>query len=146
MAHRILLPCCALASCAFLLLGACKTSSSTSPAAEAPESDVSIVEAAVVVAECPDSKTMNARAAREAIRKLVDPCAAVPGGSAHFAATLMPDGRIALAAPSGDPAEGVVPTCVLQNKLAHRVPLKQACKFDVQLVERPAPAGSAPSP
>jgi hypothetical protein len=75
--------------------------------------------------------------ARDAIRKLVDPCATIPGGRAHFAATLKPDGTIELASPTGDPAEGVVPTCVLRNRLVHRVMLKQACKFDVKLEERP---------
>jgi hypothetical protein len=97
------------------------------------------VETSVVLGECEDSKTMNTRAAREAIRKLVDPCAAVPGGRAHFAATLLPDGRVRLAAPSGDPADGVVPTCVLENRLQHKVLLRHPCKFDVQLVERPGP-------
>ena len=107
---------------------------------------MSIVDSSVVVSACTESKTMNQRAARDAIRKLVDPCAAVPGGKAHFAATLQPDGRIELAGPSGDPADGVVPTCVLKNKLAHQVTLRHPCKFDVQLVERPAPAGSSAAP
>ncbi|MBI5532338.1 MAG: hypothetical protein HY898_06470 [Deltaproteobacteria bacterium] len=131
---------------AVFLLGACKSPPAASPdpqatasptASGAPESPVSMVETAVVLGQCPDSATMNTKAARDAIRKLVDPCAGVPGGSAHFAATLMPDGRIELAAPSGDPAEGVVPTCVLKNKLAHKVMLHHGCKFDVKLEERP---------
>lgn len=134
-----------------LLLGACKSSGSgaaagspTSPNGEEPEPAVSIVDSSVVVSACTEAKTMNLRAARDAIRKLVDPCAAVPGGKAHFQATLLPDGRVQLAGPSGDP--GVVPTCVLQNKLTHRVALRQPCQFDVQLVERPAPASSATAP
>ena len=76
------------------------------------------------------------RTAQDAIQKLVGPCAKVPGGKAHFSATLLPGGKIELASPSGDPAEGVVPTCVLQNRLVHRVPLKNACALDVQLDER----------
>lgn len=141
---------------AVALLGACTShpavspdsQATASPTASAPaESPVSMVETAVVLEQCFDSKTMNAKAARDAIRKLVDPCAAVPGGSAHFAATLKPDGTIELAAPSGDTAEGVVPTCVLKNKLSHKVMLQHACKFDVKLDERlgPAPASSAPA-
>lgn len=152
MAHRMLLSSAGVAACAILLLGACRSSGSVpasgsqSLTAEEPEPAVSIVDSSVVLSACADAKTMNQRAAREAIRKLVDPCAAVPGGKAHFAATMLPDGRIQLADPSGDPAEGIVPTCVLQNKLTHRVALRQPCKFDVQLVERPAPASSSPTP
>jgi len=132
------------------LPGACKSHPAVSPTptpgsvAPAPsgsaESNVSIVDASVVVSECPDSKIMNGKMAREAIRKLVDPCAAVPGGSAHFEATLLPDGRVELAAPSE-----TVPTCVIKNKLAHKVQLQHPCKFDVKLDERPGsgPASSA---
>jgi len=110
------------------------------------EQALSIVDASVVVGECPDDKWMNAKMARDAIRKLVDPCAAVPGGRAHFSATLQPNGDVKLASPAGDTAEGVVPTCVLQNKLQHKVNLKNPCKFDVKLEERAgaAPAASTP--
>lgn len=92
---------------------------------------------------------MNNRAAQSTIHRLVDPCAGVPNGKAHFSATLLPGGRIELASPSGDPAGGVVPTCVLRNNLLHQVYLKKPCKFDVQLEERmtprtPPPAASAP--
>jgi hypothetical protein len=118
--------------------------------AEENAPDLSIVDATVVVDSCPDAKTMNSKAAHAAINKLVAPCSKVPGGAAHFSATLVPGGRIKLAAPSGDPAEGVVPTCVLSNQLTHRVLLKQACKLDVKLEERkvggssaaPAPSGT----
>ncbi len=124
------------------------TSAASSSAEEPAEPPVSSVSATVVVARCPDAKTMNNRAAQSAIHRLVDPCAAVPGGKAHFSATLLPGGRIELASPSGDPAEGVVPTCVLRNNLLHQVYLKKPCTFDVQLEERaaaaPAPASSAP--
>jgi hypothetical protein len=119
-----------------------------SSSAEAAPASVSLVNATVVVAECPDAKTMNNRTAQAAIHRLVDPCAMVPGGKAHFAATLLPGGRIELAAPSGDPAEGVVPTCVLRHNLLHKVFLKKPCKFDVQLEERRAqpPAAASSSP
>lgn len=106
------------------------------------------VNATVIVGKCPDVARINVRTAQDAIQKLVGPCAKVPGGSAHFSATLLPGGKIDLASPEGDPAEGVVPTCVLQNRLVHRVPLKNACALDVQLDERTvvvAPADGAPA-
>jgi hypothetical protein len=91
----------------------------TAPSATAPP--VSVVSSEVVVSACPDAKSLNIKAAREAIRRLVDPCAMIPGGSAHFSATLLPNGQVELASPSGDPAEGVVPTCVLRHRLVHQV-------------------------
>ncbi len=104
--------------------------------AEAPAVEASMVNATSIVSACPDAAKMNARAAQEAIRKLVGPCAKVPGGKAAFSATLVPGGRIELASPSGDAAEGVVPTCVLKNRLVHNVLLKQPCTFRVELEER----------
>jgi len=109
----------------------------------------SMVDAAVVVSQCPDQGRMNARLAQSAIRKLVEPCAGVPGGKAHFSAKLLPGGDIELASPEGDAAEGVVPTCVLKNRLRHKVLLKKACVFDVKLEERTvsvtsSSAGTAP--
>jgi len=121
------------------------------PATDTPEPAVaSMVNATVVVNKCPDAPRVNIRMAEDAIRKLVGPCATVPGGRAHFSATLKPGGRIELAAPDGDPGDGVVPTCVLQNRLVHRVLLKSPCALDVQLDERQmtvpvAPATATPS-
>lgn len=107
------------------------------------------VNATVIVSKCPDAARVNIRMAQDAIQRLVGPCAKVPGGSAHFSAKLMPGGRIELASPEGDPTEGVVPTCVLKNRLVHRVLLKSPCTLDVQLdertvvVERPEADGGA---
>jgi hypothetical protein len=106
------------------------------------------VNATVIVSKCPDAQRIKVRTAQDAIQKLVGPCAKVPGGKAHFSATLLPGGTIELASPAGDPAEGVVPTCVLHNRLLHRVPLKSPCTLDVELDERtvvvePADAGAA---
>ncbi|MDC3957266.1 hypothetical protein [Polyangium jinanense] len=106
----------------------------TTPEPKGP--DIGVVDATVVVETCPDSKTMNAKAAHAAIQKLVEKCSTVPNGNAHFSTTLMPGGRIMLASPSGNPDDGVVPTCVLSNQLTHRVYLRQPCKFDVKLEER----------
>jgi hypothetical protein len=128
-------------------LGACggaKAAPATEPVVDdLPKSVTSLVEASSVVSACPDSKRMNARAATNAIHHLIEPCAAVPGGKAHFSATLLPGGKIELASPEGNPADGVVPTCVLRSGLRHGVLLKSACTFDVRLEERKV---SAPDP
>jgi hypothetical protein len=86
-----------------------------------------------VVQVCPDARKMNSRAAETALRQLVSPCDRVPGGDAHFSATLMPGGRIELGSAAGDPTEGVVPICVLKHTLTHPVALERPCTFDVRL-------------
>jgi hypothetical protein len=103
-----------------------------------PEPNISLVTSSVMVDACPDSKTLNTKQATKEIEELVGPCKKVPGGAAHFAATLLPDGRVELAAPSGDVADGVVPTCLLQkqSQLKHKLHVKTACKFDVRLEQR----------
>lgn len=97
---------------------------------------IGLMNASVVLGSCPDGPRMDSRSANVAIQKLVEPCSKVPGGAAHFSATLLPGGRIELASPSGDTAAGMVPTCVLQNQLRHRVLLRKPCEFDVTLEER----------
>ena len=122
----------------FLLVASACASRTPDSAAPQPSSlaaPINIVESTVVVGSCPDAKWMNSKQAEDSIRKLVEPCAKVPGGMSHFAATLQPGGRIELAGPDGDPASGIVPTCVLEHQLTHRVLLKNACKFDVHLSE-----------
>jgi hypothetical protein len=86
-----------------------------------------------VVQKCPDAPKMNSHKAETALRQMLAPCDKVPGGSAHFAATLMPGGRIELAAASGEPTDGVVPLCVLKHTLTHPVSLEKPCTFDVRL-------------
>jgi hypothetical protein len=117
-------------------LGACGGAKAAPAVDDVPRSVTSLVEASSVVSACPDSKSMNARAATNAIHHLIEPCAAVPGGRAHFSAKLLPGGKIELASPEGNPADGVVPTCVLRAGLRHKVLLKSACTFDVRLEER----------
>jgi hypothetical protein len=120
-----------------LLVAACKPAGDAGDAnGEVPRTITSMVNASAIIAQCPDARKMNAKAASEAINKLVEPCAQVPGGKAHFSATLVPGGKIELAAPDGNVAEGVVPTCVLSKGLSHRVLLNKPCRFDVQLEER----------
>ncbi len=97
-----------------------------------------MVTSMVVVDACPSSEQLDRKAATREIESLVGPCKKVPGGAAHFSATLLPDGRVELASPTGDPAAGVVPTCVLETKAAfrHKLKLARACRFDVKLEER----------
>ncbi len=92
----------------------------------------------VMIEKCPDSKRFSATRARQEIEELVGPCTKVPGGAAHFAATLLPDGRVELTSPTGDPSTGVVPTCLLQTQkqLRHKLRLAKPCMFDVKLEER----------
>lgn len=92
----------------------------------------------VIVEACPDSPRLDTKLANREIDELVGPCKKVPGGNAHFSATLLPGGRVELASPSGDPTEGVVPTCIVQNaaQLRHKLRLIRACKFDVKLEQR----------
>ncbi len=92
----------------------------------------------VIVEACPDSKLLDTKLANREIDELVGPCKKVPGGAAHFSATLLPGGRVELASPAGDPTEGVVPTCLVQNarQLKHKLKLTKPCKFDVKLEQR----------
>jgi hypothetical protein len=102
---------------------------------EEPKAELTSVDSSVVVGKCPDAKGFNANAVNSTIKKLVAPCDKVPGGAAHFSATLLPGGRIKLASPEGDAAQGVVPTCVLENQLMHKIYLKSPCNLDVLLEE-----------
>jgi hypothetical protein len=108
------------------------------PSDPPPEPAVSMVTSFVMVEACPESKRIDTRQATREIDELVGPCKKVPTGTAHFSATLLPGGRVELASPSGDPTEGVVPTCLLQNarQLKHKLHLTRACKFDVKLEQR----------
>jgi hypothetical protein len=96
-----------------------------------------------VVQKCPDAPKMNSQKAETALRQMLSPCDSVPGGSVHFAATLMPGGRIELAPAPGEPHDGVVPMCVLKHTLTHPVSLERPCTFDVRLEasRRVSPSG-----
>jgi hypothetical protein len=107
------------------------------PAHEAdPGQQVALLHTEFVVSSCPDAKKMDSRAANAAMRKLVEPCAKVPGKAVRFQATLVPGGQIELASPTGERAEGIVPLCAVKNKLTHSLVLKERCTFDVLLEER----------
>jgi hypothetical protein len=141
LGHRLALP----IACSLVLAAACGGAQSGDDSAvsgELPSTRTSLVNATAVVSACPGMQRQSAKLATDAIQKLVAPCGAVPGGRAHFSATLLPGGKIELAAPDGDPTDGVVPTCVLQRGLAHKALLKRPCRFDVQLEERKLEAGA----
>jgi hypothetical protein len=109
------------------------------PPDAANEHAISLVTSVVVVDACPDYRKLDSKSARREIDELVGPCKTVPGGAAHFSATLLPGGRVELAAPTGeDPSEGVVPTCLLQqhNQLKHKLRISSPCRFDVKLEQR----------
>ena len=102
------------------------------------EPPISLLTSFVVVEACPDAKKLDSKLATREIDELVGPCKSIPGGAAHFSATLLPGGRVELASPSGDPAEGIIPTCLVQKagQLRHKIRLTQSCKFDVKLEQR----------
>jgi hypothetical protein len=93
---------------------------------------------------------MDAKAAEAAMRRLTEPCHAVNAPAADFLATLVPGGHIEIASRGKEGAEGVVPVCVVKNRLTHSVALKQRCTFSVKLepaaTVTPAAASSTPSP
>ncbi|HEY5935172.1 MAG TPA: hypothetical protein VIU61_11070 [Kofleriaceae bacterium] len=105
-----------------------------------PEPDrLNLVSSSVVVEACPDARKLASKQASKEIAELVGPCTRVPGGAAHFSATLQPDGTIHLGSPTGsNPEDGVVPTCVVQHarQLKHKLALTKPCRFDVRLSER----------
>ncbi len=123
-----------------LLLASCHHGPPPPPPMPPPTHALSIVTSMVVVDACPASKKLDKKAATRELEALVGPCQKVPGGAAHFSATLMPDGRVELASPTGNPDEGIVPTCVLETKAAfrHKLHIAQPCRFDVKLEERRA--------
>ena len=102
-----------------------------------------------VVDECPDAKKMDARAVEAAMRKLTEPCHDINAPAAEFRATLVPGGHIEIASGGKDGAEGVIPVCVVKNRLTHSVALKQRCSFNVKLEPAavlPAASSSAQAP
>jgi len=113
-----------------------------SPAPASPSGGPAVASgsSSFVIEDCPDAKKMDAKAAEAAMRKLIEPCHDVNAPAADFLATLVPGGRIELASRGKDGTEGVVPMCVVKNRLTHSVALKQRCTFNVKL----EPAASAP--
>jgi hypothetical protein len=104
------------------------------PEAQAePATKVGVMEGSVVFVDCPDK--LDVKEAERTINRLVEPCESVPGGTARFRATLAPRGRIEIAAADGS-SEGVIPICVLKNRLTHKIRVNKPCQLDVQIEER----------
>ena len=140
MTHRLS----ALAA-VLMALASCKSAKPAEPTKppEPATPPIAMVHSSVVATSCPQVTQFNAKQAENAIRKLVEPCARIPSGVARFTATMLPGGQIQLGSPEGDPVEGTVPTCVTKNVLTHKVFLRKACVFQVELEERPV---TAPQP
>jgi hypothetical protein len=92
-----------------------------------------IVNATIVTNGCQNLGAASARLAERAMYDLVEGCAAVPGGTTRFHATLQPGGRIEIVAGPGQPE--VIPICVVKHSLLHKVRLSEPCGLDVKLEE-----------
>jgi hypothetical protein len=104
---------------------------------EAPAvAPVGIVDSTILFTDCPAVSDMNAKLAERTMRRLVEACDSVPSGKAQFVATLVPGGRIEISAVDG--TEQTVPICVLTHQLQHQVRVKQACKMQIQMEQKPA--------
>jgi hypothetical protein len=138
--------CALVASCSRRAAHAPLEPKSPTPTASAPASpSIASGSTSFVVEDCPEAKKMDSKAAETAMRKLTEPCLTVNAPAADFLATLVPGGRIEIASRGKDGAEGVVPVCVVKNRLTHSVALKQRCTFNVKLepTGNVSPAGSS---
>jgi hypothetical protein len=106
-----------------------------------------VVNATVLANGCQELGQANARIAERAMDQLVEGCTSVPGGTAEFQATLLPSGRIEIAAGPGQP--DVVPICILKHSLTHDVRLGKPCRLDVKIQQTSVPValdgGASPS-
>jgi hypothetical protein len=120
------------------------TTSAAPTVAEPVGPSAQMVNALVLTNGCQDLGKQNARLAESAMNALVEGCAAVPGGTMQFHATLQPGGRIEISAAPGQPE--VVPICILKHALVHKVPLSKPCPLDVRIEQTSVPVnGAAPS-
>jgi hypothetical protein len=116
----------------FAALGAaCAAAPPSPPPPQPPKAQ--LVSATIAMNGCATLTGVNGRLAEEAMHKLVDACASVPGGSTRFTLTLLPSGRIEL--PQSPDQPETIPTCVLKNDLRHRVSLQKPCSLVVKLEE-----------
>lgn len=111
---------------------------SVAPVPSAPKEEdarpsIGLVDATIMFTDCGVVSNMNAQRAQRTMRQLVEACNEVPGGTAQFTATLLPNGRIELA--NADGGLGTVPICVLHHELKHKVVVKKPCIMQVQMSE-----------
>ena len=104
------------------------------PNEDEPNPSLGLVDATIMFTDCGVVSKTNAIHAQRTMRQLVEACNEVPGGTAQFTATLLPNGRIELA--NADGGLGTVPICVLRHELTHKVVLKKPCTMQVQMSER----------
>jgi hypothetical protein len=114
---------------------ACATSPPLPTPPEPPKAQS--VSATIATNGCATLAGVNSRLAQEAMYKLVDECASVPGGSTKFTVALLPGGGIEF--PQGPDQPDTIPTCVLKSGLRHRVRLPKPCTLVVKLEERSVP-------
>jgi hypothetical protein len=110
------------------------------PQQQAAPRAAQVVNATILVNGCQTFGKTNGKLAERAMYELVEGCSSVPGGSAQFGATLLPNGRIEIAAVAGRP--DVVPICILGHSLRHRVPLSQPCRLDVKIEQQSVPVSA----
>ena len=134
-----------LASCARRPAQAPPEAKSPPPASSSGGPLVASGGTSFVIEDCPEAKKMDAKAAEAAMRKLIEPCHTINAPAADFLATLVPGGRIEIASRGKEGAEGVIPICVVKNRLTHSVALKQRCTFNVKLEPTAATAPAGPS-
>ena len=119
-------------------LSACGTKRAAAPPPALPppppaQPKARAVSAIVLMNRCADMGPANAKLAEGAMYQLVEGCSTIAGGTAHFAATLHPGGRIELGPVPGQPE--TIPICVLKHALTHKVALQKPCTLDVRLEE-----------
>jgi hypothetical protein len=133
---------------AFALLLAVAACGAKAPAESAPGPQPSsqpsgrsaqVVHATILANACHDLGPTNGKLAEKAMYELVEGCSSVPGGTSQFGATLLPGGRIEIAAAAGQP--DVVPICILKHPLLHRVPLSKPCRLDVKIEQTSVSVG-----
>jgi hypothetical protein len=110
------------------------------PSARESPRAAQVVNATILANGCQNLGRTNGELAEKAMYKLVEGCSSVPGGSARFGATLLPGGRIEIAAAAGQP--GLVPICILKHPLVHKVPLANPCRLDVKIEQTSVALGA----
>jgi hypothetical protein len=111
--------------------GAAPAPATATPAPSGSGRDIALIDTTVVIKDCPESSKLDPAVLDRTLRKFVEGCSSVPGGSTLLSATLAPNGRIELGAP-----DGMVPACMLKNPLVHQLPLKLACRTEVRVEEK----------
>ena len=102
------------------------------------EPQISLVTSFVVVEACPEAKKLDTRLATREIEELVGRASQSRAARRTSRRRSCPVDASSSQSPSGDPAEGIIPTCLVQSagQLKHKLRLTKSCKFDVKLEQR----------